>query len=103
MKFLNLIGLMLALMIMNVGFLSAQQTENNRTQQDGANFNLDINERDFNALKEYISTKRNVDLKEKITNLKISGDIRTEWRHLTETGIRPLTLPGIGVFSQDLF
>lgn len=79
------------------------EIENNRTQQDGNNFNEDLNERDFNALQEYITTKRNVDIREKAANLKISGDIRTEWRHLTERGIRPITEPGIGIFSQDLF
>lgn len=87
---------------MTTNFLAAQ-IENNRTQQDGANFNQDINERDFNALQQYIAGKTNIDLKKKANNLKISGDIRTEWRHLTERGVRPLTLPGIGVFSQDHF
>lgn len=83
-------------------FLAAQ-IENNRLQQDGSNFNLDLNERDFDALKQYIAGKTNIDLKKKANNLKISGDIRTEWRHLAERGIRPITIPGIGIFSQDDF
>lgn len=77
--------------------------ENNRQQQDGTDFNRDLNERDFDALKQYIATKRNVELKEKTTNLKISGDVRSEWRHLTEKGIRPIVAPNIGVYSQDHF
>jgi hypothetical protein len=79
------------------------QVENNRQQQDGSNFNLDVNERDFVALKEYIAGKRNIELKEKVNNLKISGDMRAEWRHMNEKGLRPITIPGVGIFSQDLF
>lgn len=102
MKHLNLVLLVMTVMVMTSSTLFAQ-VENNRTQQDGDAFNQDLNERDFTALREYISTKRNVELKEKINNLKISGDIRSEWRHLAERGIRPITIPGEGVFSQDLF
>lgn len=102
MKLLNLMLAVLIVMGMTLNTLTAQ-VENNRTQQDGDAFNTDLNERDFNALQEYIATKRNVELKEKINNLKISGDIRSEWRHLAERGLKPKTLPGVGVFSQDLF
>lgn len=102
MRLLKLVLAMILAIGITSNFLSAQ-IENNRTQQDGSNFNLSINERDWNALQEYIAGKTNIDLKKKANNLKISGDVRTEWRHLAERGIRPLTLPGIGVFSQDLF
>ncbi len=44
----------------------------------------ELNERDFQALKDYLNTKRTIDVKEKSTNLTISGDVRTEWRHLYE-------------------
>lgn len=101
MKFFNSVLLLLIVMGMSPKLFA--QIENNRLEQDGTDFSKDLTERDFNALQEYIATKRNIDLKEKVSNLKISGDIRSEWRHLTERGIRPLTQPGIGVFSQDLF
>ena len=94
--------LVLAMMGLKTGIF-AVETENNRQQQDGGDFNINLNERDFTALKEYIASKRNIELKEKVNNLKISGDVRSEWRHLTETGIRPLTIPGVGIFSQDNF
>ena len=98
MKLLNIV--LILIMISVTSGLLAQDIENNRLEQGG---DFGMNERDFDALKEYIATKRNVELKDKVNNLKISGDIRTEWRHLTERGIRPITVPGIGVFSQDLF
>jgi len=78
--------------------ICAQEIEGNRLQQEGR-----IKERDFNALQEYIATKRNVELKEKVSNLKISGDVRSEWRHVTEKGIFPRIIEGQGVFSQDHF
>jgi len=52
--------------------------------QDGEDFNRELNERDWDALREFIITKRTIDLQEKACNLTISGDVRTEWRHLTE-------------------
>lgn len=103
MRFLSLTLSFFVVMIMTSSLLFTAEVENDRLAQDGDDFNRDLNERDFEALKRYIATKRNVELKEKVNNLKISGDVRTEWRHLTEVGVRPLTLPNIGVFSQDLF
>jgi hypothetical protein len=44
----------------------------------------DLNERDFEALRDYLNTKRTIDTKEKAENLSISGDVRTEWRHMNE-------------------
>lgn len=43
-----------------------------------------LNERDFHVLRDYVYTKRTINLEEKDWNLAISGDIRTEWRHLNE-------------------
>lgn len=47
-------------------------------------FSDELDERDFEAVTEYINTKRTIDLEEKVTNLAISGDIRTEWSYITE-------------------
>lgn len=54
-------------------------------EQDGTRFEEELNERDFEALREYLKSKRTEDLEEKTCNLSISGDVRTEWRHLNET------------------
>ncbi|CCB87700.1 putative uncharacterized protein [Parachlamydia acanthamoebae UV-7] len=51
---------------------------------DEARFNEELNERDWDALLDYINTKRTINVAEKATNLTISGDVRTEWRHIQE-------------------
>lgn len=59
--------------------------------QDGSRFEEELNERDFDALKEFLNAKRITEIKEgKGANLVISGDVRTEYRHLNERlkGIR---------------
>lgn len=43
-----------------------------------------VRDRDFEAVHEYLNSKRTMDVIEKGHNLTISGDIRTEWRHITE-------------------
>jgi hypothetical protein len=54
--------------------------------QDGSSHNEELNERDFQALREYLKTKREVPLEDKDENLSISGDVRFEWRHMNESG-----------------
>lgn len=44
----------------------------------------ELDERDFEAVTEYINTKRTIELEEKSCNLAISGDIRAEWSYITE-------------------
>lgn len=53
-------------------------------EQDGSRFQEELNERDFDALREYLKSKRTLDIAEKACNLTISGDVRTEWRHMNE-------------------
>lgn len=53
--------------------------------QDGSHHNEELNERDFQALREYLKTKREIPLEEKDDNLSISGDVRFEWRHMNES------------------
>lgn len=44
----------------------------------------ELDERDFEAVTEYINSKRTIELEEKACNLAISGDIRAEWSFITE-------------------
>lgn len=44
----------------------------------------EVREKDMEALKQFIGTKRGEEIKEKATHLAISGDVRTEWRHMNE-------------------
>lgn len=52
--------------------------------QDGSRFDQELNERDFEALRRYLNSKRETNLEDKDTNLTISGDVRFEYRHLNE-------------------
>lgn len=54
-------------------------------EQDGDRYDEELNEKDWEALYDYINTKRTINVEEKDVNLAISGDIRTEWRHLNES------------------
>jgi hypothetical protein len=65
-----------------VGFASA--TTFAAEEQDTSRFQEELNERDFDALRDFLTTKRTIDVAEKSCNLAISGDVRTEWRHLNE-------------------
>jgi len=53
--------------------------------QDGSRFDEELNERDFDALRDYLRSKRAEDIVDNSSILTISGDVRTEWRHLNET------------------
>lgn len=50
----------------------------------GTTFDDENNERDWYILQDYMNTKRTIDVAEKSCNLTISGDVRTEWRHMNE-------------------
>lgn len=54
-------------------------------EQDGSRFEEELNERDFDALRDYLKSKRALDIEEEASSLTISGDVRTEYRHLNET------------------
>lgn len=51
---------------------------------DFTSFADELNERDLEAVTEYINSKRTIELKEKACNLSITGDIRSEWSYITE-------------------
>lgn len=44
----------------------------------------ELDERDIEAVIEFVNSKRTIDLQEKACNLAISGDIRTDWQHVNE-------------------
>lgn len=52
--------------------------------QDGDRFGVELDQRDMDALRDFVNSKRTIDVKEKATNLTISGDVRAQWRHFTE-------------------
>jgi hypothetical protein len=45
----------------------------------------ELRERDFESLREFLRTKKESDIEEKSNDLSISGDVRFEWQHVTET------------------
>ena len=52
--------------------------------QDGSRYDEELNERDFEALRDFLKSKIKVDVSEKCSTLTISGDVRTEWRYMSE-------------------
>lgn len=52
---------------------------------DRSQHEIDVNTRDFASMREFLRTKRNIDIMEKFAHLTFSGDVRFEWRHMTET------------------
>lgn len=56
-----------------------------QNEPDENRFEEELNERDFDALRSYLKSKRVVNIEESASKLTISGDVRTEWRHLNET------------------
>lgn len=51
---------------------------------DGSVHDQQLNERDWIVLVDYLRTKRYKDMMERYSNLTISGDVHTEWRHMNE-------------------
>lgn len=55
--------------------------------QDESKHNEELNEQDWEALREYLKSRREEKLEQEKNpcTLTISGDVRTEWRHIKET------------------
>lgn len=53
--------------------------------QDGSLYLETLNQRDFEALNDYLETKREITLDQKEDKLHLSGRINFEYRHMTET------------------
>lgn len=73
----------LLLLAISIGLASAAAV--NADEQDGSRFEEELNERDFDALREYLKSRRTLDIESSTSSLNISGNVRTEWRHLNET------------------
>lgn len=54
-------------------------------QQDSTSYDEELNEKDFDALRDFLKSRRMEDVAAKKSNLIVSGDLRTEWRHMSET------------------
>ncbi len=46
--------------------------------------NDELDERDYEAVTEFVNSKRTIPLQEKACNLSLAGDIRAEWHHYVE-------------------
>lgn len=66
-----------------LGFISADVYAQ-RGQE--TRFERDLNTRDDQPVREFVESKENIDIKEKASNLEISGDVRFEWRSIQEKG-----------------
>lgn len=61
-------------------------------QRDGqgqeTGFDRQLRETDDQPIRQFVQSKENIDVKDKAENLEISGDVRFEYRHLNEKGLR---------------
>jgi hypothetical protein len=70
-----------------LGIASSQAfAQEHPRQQDSNRFDEELNERDFEALKEYLKSKRIEEVNKKgLNEIVFTGEVRFEWRHLDET------------------
>lgn len=61
---------------------------------------IDLEERDFKALHDFILSKLETSIKEKISHLKITGDVHFEWQHENEK-VDGIVVRGAGMKHQD--
>lgn len=74
----------------------------NAVGRDLSRHDEELNQVDFDALRDYLRSKRDIDLDKKKTELSISGDVRFEWRHMTETA-KGRRLRGRGAENPETF
>jgi len=80
---MNLLKIILLLAVM--GIFSSVQADIFGNSSGESAFEKDLNERNFEALKDYVNNKRAENIAEEGSNrLVISGDVRFEWRNLSE-------------------
>lgn len=53
-------------------------------KNDIGRYDNELSEKDWDSLKDYINTKRTINLRDKSCNLTIAGDVRFDWRHQNE-------------------
>jgi hypothetical protein len=70
--------------------------------QTADSFHQTYRTRDFEAVQEFVNSKRTIPLEEKDCNLSIAGDVRFEWAHIIER-VNGLQLRGVddGVARQN--
>lgn len=56
-------------------------------RNDYSHYDSTLNEKDWDDLRDYLNTKRTINLAEKSCNLTIAGDVRIDWRHVNERGV----------------
>jgi hypothetical protein len=66
-------------------------------------FHNSKDQRDFEAVQEYVNSKRTIPLEEKICNLSISGDIRFDWAGILEQRNCEKFRGNNGIARQDQF
>ncbi len=74
------------------GDTGGHDTDRDEGGQDRSNYQQQLNQRDWDAVRDYLKAKRAEDEEgddedEDDCGLTISGDVRTEWRHMNEKGI----------------
>jgi hypothetical protein len=73
---------LILLFIVAIGFCSHNLYAD---EHDGeSRFDQDLDENDFQAVRNFVQAKRAVSLKDKISNIEISGEVHAEWTYLTE-------------------
>ena len=53
--------------------------------QDRTPYDQQINNTDFEAVREFLKSRRTIEKSKEHPDLKITGDVRTEWRHMEES------------------
>jgi len=64
-------------------------------------FHNEQNQRDFEAVQEFVNSKRTIPLEEKDCNLSIAGDIRFDWAHIIEKINNEKLRGRTGIARQD--
>jgi len=67
-----------------VAFMSSAAFAEHCDTGDHSHVEQDLNEKDWSALRNYINTKRTINVQEKACNLTIAGDVRVDWRNTNE-------------------
>lgn len=75
----------LLLILIIAAFRTADVSAQNIGQETA--FDRQLNTNDDQPLREFVESKENIDIKEKASNLEISGDVRFEWRSIHEKGV----------------
>lgn len=91
MKFWKQLMLSLAAVSFLAGSVSADDCEGGAC----AVYERELNERDWDALYDYVNTKRTINVEEKECNLTLAGDVRFQWRRTDEID------DGVWLYSEE--